>query len=89
MSDELSGKRIAFLVANEGVEQVELSEPARAVREAGAEADLIAPADEPVQAFSHLDKGDNLVTSRKPDDLGAFNSNLIEALAGRRVPAPH
>jgi len=187
MSDQLSGKRIAFLVANEGVEQVELSEPARAVRDAGAEADLIAPADEPVQAFNHLDKGDtfepdrivadadpadydglvlpggvanpdqlrtksqavefvrsffdagkpvaaichapwtlieadvvrdrkltswpslqtdlrnagaewvdeevcvddNLVTSRKPDDLDAFNSKLVEALAGRRVPAPH
>jgi protease I len=58
MNDELTGKRIAFLVANEGVEQVELTEPAKAVREAGAEVDLIAPVDEPVQAFNHLDKGD-------------------------------
>ena len=46
MSDELNGKRIAFLVANEGVEQVELTEPAKAIREAGGEVDLIAPADE-------------------------------------------
>ena len=29
MSEELRGKRIAILVANEGVEQVELTEPAR------------------------------------------------------------
>jgi hypothetical protein len=29
MSEKLSGKRIAFLVANEGVEQVELVEPRR------------------------------------------------------------
>ena len=29
MSDQLQGKRIAFLIANEGVEQVELTEPAR------------------------------------------------------------
>ena len=35
MSEKLSGKRIAFLVANEGVEQIELVEPAKAVREAG------------------------------------------------------
>jgi protease I len=187
MSDKLSGKRIAFLVANEGVEQVELVEPARALREADAEVDLIAPADEPVQAFNHLDKGDtfkpdrivgeadpadydglvlpggvanpdqlraepaavefvraffeagkpvgvichgpwtlieadvvrgrtitswpslrtdlrnagaewvdeqvhvdgNLISSRKPDDLEAFNSKIVEAFAGRRVPAAH
>ena len=31
MADELKGKRIAFLVANEGVEQVELTEPLKAV----------------------------------------------------------
>jgi len=43
MSDRLQGKRIAFLMANEGVEQVELTEPLEAVREAGAEADLLAP----------------------------------------------
>jgi protease I len=183
MSDELTGKKIAFLVANEGVEQIELAEPAKAVREAGAEVDLIAPADEPVQAFNHLDKGDtfepdktvaeadpgdydglvlpggvanpdqlrtkaaavefaraffdagkpvgaichapwtlveadvvrdrtltswpslqtdvrnaggewvdeqvhvddNLVTSRRPDDLEAFNAKIVEAFAGRRV----
>jgi protease I len=40
MAQELTGKRIAFL-ATEGVEQVELEQPLRAVREAGAEADLI------------------------------------------------
>jgi protease I len=72
MSDQLSGKRIAFLVANEGVEQVELAEPAKAVREAGAEVDLIAPADEPVQAFEHLDKADTF----EPDRI------LAEADAG-------
>lgn len=37
MSDKLQGRRIAFLTANEGVEQVELTEPMKAVREAGAE----------------------------------------------------
>jgi protease I len=64
MSEELVGKRIAFLVANEGVEQVELTEPAKAMREAGAEVDLIAPADEPVQAFDHLDKSDTFEPDR-------------------------
>jgi len=58
MSDQLEGKRIAFLTANEGVEQVELTEPLEAVREAGADADLLAPEAGEVQAFNHLDKGE-------------------------------
>jgi protease I len=58
MSDQLQGKRVAFVTANEGVEQVELTEPLEAVREAGAAADLLAPEGGEVQAFNHLDKGD-------------------------------
>jgi len=55
---ELDGKRIAFLVANEGAEQVELTSPLEAVRGAGAEADLVAPEKDEIQAFNHFDKGD-------------------------------
>ena len=33
----LQGKRIAFLMANEGVEQMELTEPWKAVEEAGGQ----------------------------------------------------
>src|SRR5919197_1412361 len=59
MADELKGKKIAFLVANEGTEQIELTRPWDAVREAGAEAELIAPAAGGVQAFNHLDRADD------------------------------
>ncbi len=58
MSDQLQGKRIAILVANEGVEQIELTSPRDALREAGAEVDLLAPEGDEIQAFDHLDKGD-------------------------------
>jgi len=55
----LQGKTIAFLVANEGAEQIELTEPWRAVEEAGGRPQLIAPdANKKVQAFNHLDKAD-------------------------------
>jgi protease I len=69
----LDGKRIAFLVANEGVEQVELEKPWEAVREAGAETELIAPESGEVQAFNHLDRGDTFPVDRTvadadPDD---------------------
>jgi len=68
MSNQLQGKRIAFLVANEGVEQVELTEPLAAVRDAGAEVDLLAPEENEVQAFNHLDKGDTFTPDRAVGD---------------------
>jgi len=61
MANELRGKVIAFLVAPEGAEQVEVKEPWRAVEEAGGRPVLIAPVDRAgseVQLFRHLDKGD-------------------------------
>jgi protease I len=71
MSDRLQGKKIAFLTANEGVEQVELTEPLRAVREAGAEAELLAPEAGKVQAFNHLDEGDTFDADRAVGDAAA------------------
>jgi protease I len=57
MPVELKGKRIAFLVAQEGVEEVELTGPWKAVEEAGGSPELLAPEAGEVQAFNHLDKG--------------------------------
>jgi protease I len=55
----LDGQKVAFLVANEGVEQVELTDPWKAVEDAGATPVLIAPEVGKVQAFDHLDKNDS------------------------------
>lgn len=68
MSDQLQGKKIAILVANEGVEQVELTSPLAALREAGAEVDLLAPEEDEIQAFNHLDKGDTFTPDRAVGD---------------------
>src|SRR4051795_1257685 len=68
MANELQGKRIAFLMANEGVEQVEFTEPRAAVEEAGAEVDVIAPKADKIQAFNHLDKGDTFDVDRTVSD---------------------
>ncbi|WP_405056811.1 type 1 glutamine amidotransferase [Kribbella sp. NBC_01505] len=46
--------KIAFLVAAEGIERVELTEPWKAVRDAGHEPVLVSPADGEVQTFDHL-----------------------------------
>ena len=53
MSNELAGKRIAFLVANAGVEQAELTMPWQAVLDAGGEPVLIAPDAGDVQAVTN------------------------------------
>src|SRR5215207_6805553 len=71
MADELRGKKIAFLVANEGVEQVELTRPWEAVREAGAETQLIAPESGETQAFNHLDKGDTFPVDKTAEEADA------------------
>jgi protease I len=59
MTDQqLQGKTVAFLVAAEGIEQVELTDPWRAVQEAGGTPRLLSPESGTVQAFNHLDKAD-------------------------------
>lgn len=73
MADELIGKTVAFLVANEGVEQVELTAPWKAVKDAGGVPILVAPDSGETQAFNHLDKADTFpvdvdVTSAHADD---------------------
>ena len=70
MSDELSGKRIAVL-ATEGVEQVELTEPVKAARNAGATVELINTEDEPIQGFNHLDHGDSFPNDGVADGVDA------------------
>jgi protease I len=55
---DLSGKTIAFLVAPEGIEQVELTEPWSAVEQAGGTPRLLSTSSGKVQAFNHLDKAD-------------------------------
>jgi protease I len=64
----LSGRRVAFLVAAEGIEQVELTEPWEAVLEAGGRPVLVSPEDGAVQAFNHLDKGDTFPVDQTVSD---------------------
>lgn len=59
MAHDLQGVRVAFLIANEGVEQVELTEPWQAVKSAGGAPQLVAPEAGQAQAFNHLDKADS------------------------------
>jgi protease I len=64
MADTLEGKKIAFLVAQEGVEEAELTKPWEAVEEAGGTPELIAPERGEVQALQHLDKGSRFTVDK-------------------------
>src|SRR3954464_8166408 len=70
MSDELKGKKVAFLAA-EGVEQVELTEPWKAVEQAGGKPELISVEEGEVQAFNHLDKADTFSVDKTVADADA------------------
>src|SRR3954447_13147152 len=70
MSD-LNGKKIAILTANEGVEQVEYEKPRKALEDAGATVELIAPEKGEVQMFNHLDKADTFDADKAVSDASA------------------
>ncbi|MFO7279092.1 MAG: type 1 glutamine amidotransferase domain-containing protein [Thermoanaerobacterales bacterium] len=77
MAADIDGAQIAFLVANEGVEQVELTEPWTAVEKAGGRPVLVAPESGPVQAFHHLDKAESFPVDQV---LGTASPTEFDAL---------
>jgi protease I len=64
---KLDGKRIAFLAAD-GVEQIELTKPWEAVKEAGGQPELLSLEDGQIQGFEHLDHGDKFDVDKKVAD---------------------
>lgn len=63
--------RIAFLMAPEGVEQVELTDPWQAVLDAGGEPVLVSTKPGRIQAFHHLDKADTFPVDEVVADVSA------------------
>jgi protease I len=58
MAEDLKGLRVASLVAD-GFEQVELTEPRKALKQAGAETQIVSPVKGEVKGWNHFDKGDS------------------------------
>jgi protease I len=55
----LNGMKVAILAA-EGFEQAELTEPRQALQDAGAETQVVSPAKGEVQGWKHFDKGERI-----------------------------
>ena len=73
----LSGKTIAFLVAPEGIEQVELTAPWQAVKDAGGTPKLVSTEPGEVQAYNHLDKGDTFAVDATVTDGGDYDALVL------------
>lgn len=74
-SPDLTGTTVAIL-ATDGVEQIELTQPWEALRGAGATVHLVSNTDL-VQGFHHLDKGDRFRSDRQVADV---NPDTYDAL---------
>jgi protease I len=70
MGQKLEGKRVAF-VATHGVEQIELTEPWKAVQQEGGKPELVAPESGEIQGFEHLDKADTFTVDRTVSEADA------------------
>jgi protease I len=86
MTNKLSDKKVAILVANEGIEQVELTEPRKALEDAGATVELLAPEAGEAQAFNHLDKADSFPVDRVVGDAGADDYDALMLPGGVANP---
>lgn len=94
MASELSGLRVAFVTANEGVEQAELTAPWQAVKDAGGTPELLAPEGGTVQGFNHLDKADTFEVHRSLREADPLDYDALVLPGGvanadevRTVPA--
>jgi protease I len=85
MAGKLDGKTVAFLAA-EGVEQVELTEPWKAVEQAGGTPRLVSVQDGDVQAFNHLDKSDSFPVDATASDADADDYDALVLPGGVANP---
>ena len=76
MPGKLDGKRVA-IVATDGFEEVELTQPKQALEEAGARVEVVSPKGGQIQGVRHMEKGQSVKVDRelgaaKPDDYDAL-----------------
>jgi protease I len=76
MAAELKGKKVAFLAADM-FEEVELTEPWKALEEAGAELELISLKDGEIQGFNHYDKGGSFKVDKSVEEASADDFDAL------------
>jgi protease I len=85
MDKKLHDYKIAML-ATDGVEQVELTEPRRALEQAGAQVDLISLNPGEIQGFNHLDRGERFQVDRVVSEVQSHNYDALVLPGGVANP---
>lgn len=81
-----TSKKVAFLVAAEGVERVELNEPWKAVTASGHHPVLVSPKAGDVQTFDHLEKADRRPVDQTVADTRVEDFDLLVLPGGVANP---
>lgn len=76
MSSSLKGKRVALLVTD-GFEQVEMTSPRDALREAGATAEIVSAKSGEVRGWNHTDPADSFPVDRTFDAVHADEYDAV------------
>lgn len=85
MSQQLSGKQVAIL-ATDGFEEVELTEPRKALQEAGATVHLIAPSKEGIRAWVKTGWGENYAVDKSLDEANPTDYHALVLPGGALNP---
>jgi protease I len=90
---QLSNFRVAIL-ATDGFEETELTEPLKALRDAGASVDVVSPHGGQIQGFRHFDKANTVQVDKTIDQAdpnsydaimlpgGALNADAMRVIPG-------
>lgn len=85
MSENLHGKRIAIL-ATDGFEQVELTEPKKALEEAGAKTEVISPKGGEIKGWKFKDWGETVEVDKTLDQARAQDYDALVLPGGVMNP---
>jgi protease I len=84
---DLSGKKIA-VIATDFFEEAELTEPVKALKEAGAHVDIIAPKSGEIRGLNHVNKGQSIKVDKTLDEAKPEDYNAL-VLPGGAVNSDH
>jgi len=85
MSSQLKGRKVAFL-ATDGVEQVELTAPWNALKQAGADLTLLSDKSGEIQGMNHDEKGDRFPVDGEVSNASARDFDALVLPGGVANP---
>jgi protease I len=79
-------KQIAFVIAPEGTERVELTDPWKAIQDAGHQPVLLSTASGEAELFDHLDRADTIVVDALVQDVSIDDYDALVLPGGVANP---